>query len=92
MDSKNILIVILTVSAVGLAIVLAILTVFSPAVARAGGQVTGGDYVVTTAKLTTGGDAVWILDSRSRNVGVYQYDLATKRVELRRVIPVAQLQ
>jgi hypothetical protein len=91
MDRKNILIVGLSFSAVILLIALVVIQLFTvPQVVMAGGQVTGGDYIITSAKTASGEEAVWIMDSRSRNIGVYQFDNSTRRLELRRIFPISQ--
>ncbi|MFA5863268.1 MAG: hypothetical protein WC975_01120 [Phycisphaerae bacterium] len=90
MDRKNILILSLSASAFALLLLLVLLQlVSSPQQALAAGQQNGGDYILTTARTVSGEDSLWVLDGRSRNVGIYQYDNNLKRLELRRVFPVA---
>ncbi len=91
MERKNILIAGLSASAFILLVALALIQLLSsPQVVLAGGQVTGGDYIVTSAKTASGEEAVWIMDTRSRNIGVYQFDNSTRRLELRRIYPIPQ--
>jgi len=93
MDRKNILIASLSTSALVLIALLVLIQVFtSPQPAMAIGQEKGGDYAVTLARMANGEEALWVLDARSRNVGIYQYDTQTRRVELRRTFPLAQAQ
>jgi hypothetical protein len=93
MDRKNILIAGLSFSAVILLIALVVIQLFTaPQVVMAGGQVTGGDYIITSAKTASGEEAVWIMDSRSRNIGVYQFDNSTPRLELRRIVAITQFE
>lgn len=91
MDRKNILIAGLSASAFILLVILTLIQLFAaPQVVLAGGQVTGGDYIITTSKTVNGEEAIWIMDSRSRNIGVYQFDNSTRRLELRRIVPITQ--
>lgn len=55
-------------------------------------QDRGGDYSITVAQLSSDQEAVWILDSRYKTVGVYLYDAKSKRLELRRVVSLAEVQ
>jgi hypothetical protein len=91
MDRKNIMIAGLSATAFALLLVLVLIQLFTaPQAVWAGGQVTGGDYIITTGKTASGEETVWIMDSRSQNIGVYQFDNTTRRLELRRILPVAQ--
>jgi secreted trypsin-like serine protease len=91
MDRKNIVIAGLSASAFLLLIVLTVIQLFSaPQVVLAGGQVTGGDYIVTSAKTANDEDAIWVMDTRSRNIGIYQFDNSSRRLELRKLYSIAQ--
>ena len=81
-------IMILMITALALVAVLALMnSTGGPADVWAGGtQESGGDYIVTVAQLSSGQQAVWILDARSRMIGIYQYDVSTERLELRRTL------
>lgn len=64
----------------------------SPPPAQAGSmQASGGDYTMTISQVSTGEEALWILDSRSRTVGIYQYDNNEKQLMLRRIFPLDAL-
>jgi hypothetical protein len=91
MDRKNVLIAGFSASAFILLVALILIQLFSaPQIVLAGGQVTGGDYIITSAKTTSGEEAIWIMDTRSRNIGIYQFDNTTRRLELRRIYPILQ--
>lgn len=91
MDRKNIFIAGLSASAFILLVALTLIQLFSnPQVVVASGQVTGGDYIITSAKTANGEEAMWIMDTRSRNIGVYQFDNSSRRLELRRIYPMIQ--
>jgi hypothetical protein len=93
MERKNLLITSLSTSALVLMGILVLIQMFAnPQPVIAVGQEKGGDYAVTISRMANGEEALWVLDARNRTVGIYQYDTATRRVELRRVFPIAQAQ
>ena len=47
------------------------------------------DYQVVTARITTGGDGLYILDNRTGQVAVFTYDPASRGVRARTVRNVA---
>jgi hypothetical protein len=92
MDRKNITIVTLVSSAFVLLVALVLLQMFnSPNIVQAGSmEARGGDYVATMGKIATDSEALFLLDARSKNMGIYYYDNSSKRVELFQVVPVGQ--
>ncbi len=93
MDRKNILIASLSTSALILMAVLVLIQIFAvPQPVMAVGQEKGGDYAVTISRMANGEEALWVLDARTQTMGIYQYDTSTRRVEVRRVFPLAQAQ
>lgn len=93
MDRKNLTIASLAASAFILLVALVLLQMFnSQNVVVAGSmEARGGDYVATMGKIASDAEALFLLDARSRNMGVYYYDNNTKRVELYQITPVSQL-
>ena len=43
-------------------------------------QAAGGDYRITVSQITSGQEAVWVLDCRTQTMGVYQYDNSNGRL------------
>jgi len=91
--SENTGIMILTCTAVVLLVVLSLVQVGSgPSVVLAGSmQDRGGDYSATVARLSEDQEAVWILDCRNATIGIYQYDISSKRLELRQTFTLEQV-
>lgn len=85
MDKKSILLALLTISAA----ILVIANVLLPNSANAQVSVKERDYQVVTAHLPTGGDGVYILDSRTGQVGVFSYDSSSRTIVPRAIRPVA---
>ncbi len=94
MDRKNITIISLVATAFALMILLVLIQLYTkPQVVMAGGmQARGGDYCATISQTASDEEALWVLDSRSKTVGIYQYDNNTRRIELRKTFPIAQLE
>lgn len=67
------------------AIVLAIANYFLSEPAMAQVALKDRDYSLVTARTTTGGDALYILDSRTGQVAVMTYDNTAKTVKPRKV-------
>jgi len=92
-QNQNMTITILICTAL---VMLAVLTVFDfdrtgPAAYAGSMQDRGGDYSVTVAQLSSGQEALWILDTRHETIGVYLVDNKTKRLELRKVLRLADV-
>jgi hypothetical protein len=62
---------------------------FVPTPAGAQVAVKERDYQVVTARVQTGGDALYILDNRTGQVAVFTYDPASRTVRARTVRNVA---
>jgi hypothetical protein len=62
---------------------------FVPSPARAQVAIKERDYQVVTARITTGGDGLYILDNRTGQVAVFTYDPAARSVRARKVRNVA---
>jgi hypothetical protein len=83
MDRKLIAICVLTVSAV----VLMIANFLTPP-AKADVAVNSHDYQAATARCSTGGDALYIVDNRTALIAVLTYDPNTRTVVPRAARPV----
>lgn len=84
MKRQNVAIVILSVTA---ALLLAAHVLVQPAAAQA--VIKDRDYQVVTAAIATGGDGLYILDSRTGQVAVFTYDAASRGVRARTVRNIA---
>ena len=86
--NPNTTIMILTCTALALVAILALMnSTTTPSDVFAGSmQESGGDYIVTAAQLSADQEAVWVLDARSKMIGIYQYDVSTGKLELRRTL------
>ena len=62
---------------------------FVPAPAGAQVAIKERDYQVVTARITTGGDGLYILDNRTGLVAVFTYDLSSRTVRARTVKAVS---
>lgn len=83
MKHRNLTIVALSLSAA----VLAFLNLRTqPVVAQQ--AVSGRDYSIVTAPVSSGGDALYILDNRNQRLGVFTYDATTRQVRPRVVRPL----
>src|SRR5437016_3103675 len=85
MDKKNFTIGMLSVSA---ALLLAANFLASPQRAAADFAVKGRDYTAVTAHIAQGGDALYIVDNRTGNMGVFIYDPAARGMRLVSVRPM----
>ena len=61
-----------------------------PGTASAQVSVKERDYQIVTASIQTGGDALYILDNNTGQIGVFTYDPTTRGVAARTVRPLAQ--
>jgi len=87
-NNKLIVALFCTALVLGTALVL-VSTAGKPAPAYGGSMVQqGGDYTMTVSRLTEAQEMVWLLDARSGMIGLYQYDLQSKALELRATIGV----
>ena len=84
MKRQNIGIILLSLTA---ALLLAAHVLVQPANAEA--VIKERDYQVVTAKIATGGDALYIMDMRTGQVAVFTYDPASRGVRARTVRNVA---
>jgi hypothetical protein len=84
MKRQNVGIVILSLAA---ALLLVAHVLVQPAGAEA--VIKDRDYQVVTSKIATGGDGLYILDSRTGQVAVFTYDAASRGVRARTVRNVA---
>jgi len=84
MKKQNLFIAILSITA------LALLAAnwFSTSPALASESVKDRDYQVVTARVQTGGDAVYILDNRTGMIGVFTYDPNARRLTGRMSRPI----
>ncbi len=93
MNGKNITVICLFGSSLILLTLLTIVQVFvTPPVVFAGSmQASGGDYIATIARTSDAEEVLWILDCRTKTIGIYQYDNTTRRLELRTTFTVKEL-
>jgi hypothetical protein len=86
MDRKLILICVLTLSAVGLMIA----NFLTPA-ARADTAVNSHDYQAVTARISSGGEGLYIVDNRTGLILVLTYDPNTRTLIPRAARPVSDV-
>ena len=84
MDRKLIAICVLTVSAVALMIA----NFLSPPVARADTAVNSHDYQAVTARISSGGEGLYIVDNRTGLIAIMTYDPNTRTLIPRAARPV----
>jgi hypothetical protein len=94
MKRQNITIISLSASAIILLVVLVLVQWFAvPQTVVAGSmEARGGDYVATVANIASDVQGLFLLDARSRTVGIYFYDNNTKRVELMSSFPISEVE
>jgi len=61
-----------------------------PSTASAQISVKERDYQIVTASVQSGGDALYILDNNTGQIGVFTYDPTSRGVAARTVRPLAQ--
>ena len=86
MKAQNTAIGILSITALLLILVIAILP------SRSASQVISvkeGDFLVGTHKVTSGGDGIYIIDTRVGVIGMFAYDPTARAVQLRALRPLA---
>jgi len=86
MNRTNITITLLSLSAA----VLLVANWLMPSSASAQVSVKERDYQIVTASIQTGGDALYILDNDTSQIGVFTYDPTTRGVAARAVRPLQQ--
>ncbi len=93
MNSRDLAIGILSVTAVILLVGLIVIHVFSPGAAYGYAQnASGGDYVVTTAQFDGVTELLYVLDASVEQMNVYVFSLPAGRVELLRSLDVRRRQ
>lgn len=58
---------------------------FAPKPARADFSIKDRDFQVATAAMAAGGDALYVIDNNTGNVGVFSYNTTTKSLQIRNV-------
>ncbi len=93
MDTKTFTIGILTTTAVILLTALVILqTLPQPAVASGGMTVTGGDFVMTVGRDSSGDqEFVYVIDGSSQRLIVYRFDTARKQIQIAQGLDLGEL-
>jgi hypothetical protein len=86
MNRTNITISLLSLSAA----VLLVANWLVPSSASAQVSVKERDYQIVTAGIQTGGDALYILDNSTAQIGVFTYDSTTRGVVAKTVRPLQQ--
>lgn len=84
MNRKTLSIVALSISAT----VLALACMVSPTPATADAVVAGRDYQAVTARMQTGGDALYVLDNKTGQLAVFTYNLKDNSFLARDIRPV----
>lgn len=88
MNTKNLTIAILCVSA---AIMGAMLVVLHSTPAAMADQVRGGDYIMVTARFTDSQEALYIVDTAQQKVNVYNFDMVRNNLQLRDSLPLGRV-
>jgi hypothetical protein len=86
MNRNNLTITLLSISAA----LLLIAHWLIPTAANAQVSVKERDYQIVTAGIQSGGDALYILDNGTNQIGVFTYDPTTRGVKAQAVRPLAQ--
>jgi len=94
MKRQNITIISLAVSAFVLMAALVFVQWFTTPQAVVAGsmEARGGDYVATVANIASDVQGLFLLDARSRTLGIYFYDNNSKRVELMSSFPISEVE
>ena len=82
MDSKNMTIAVLSVTAVALFCTLVLLHTSEKSVAWADTVDRGGDYVLVTGGFSDTDEALYVVDGLNDRLNVYQYDQNRNRILL----------
>ena len=83
MDSRNLALAVLTVTAAILFVGLVVVSTLSPQQAMAVGQMDrAGDYVVATGQLQDSTEVVYIADAAEGRLNVYVYDLNRRQLQM----------
>lgn len=83
MDSRNLALAVLTVTASILFVGLVVVSTMSPQEAMALGQMDrAGDYVVATGQLQKSTEVVYIADAAAGRLNVYVYDLRRRQLQV----------
>ena len=94
MDNRNMIIAVLSVTAVVLLCTLALVHTqwqqLQPSVAWADTVDRGGDYILTTGAFSEQDEALYALDGARDRLNVYQYDHNQKRILLYNSVNLAQ--
>lgn len=91
MDSKNLAIGVLSITAVILLVGVVIIG-SRPVPAVASGMTTaGGDYTLTVGQLHTNSELLYIIDSGANKLAVYDYKGNAKQIEPLQVIDLAEM-
>ena len=85
MDTKTYSIGILSITA----LILLIANLIAPTALHADMVIKDRDYQMITARIQSGGDAVYVVDNRSGQMGVFTYDLRSRSLQPRNVRPVS---
>ena len=82
MNSKNMTIAVLTVTAVALFCTLVLMHSSTGSVAWADTVDRGGDYVLVTGGFSNTDEALYVIDGLNDRLNVYQYDKNRNRIQL----------
>lgn len=91
MDSKNLTIGVLSVTATILLVGVILMGTVGQQPAMGYGQLDrGGDYLLLTSQWRTEHELLWVLDGRSRTLGMYYFEPRRSRLELVGTIDLAE--
>jgi len=83
MDSRNLALAVLTVTAAILFVGLVVVSTLSPQQAMAVGQMDrAGDYVVATGQLQDSTEVVYVTDAAEERLNVYVYDITRRQLQV----------
>lgn len=85
MKAETTAIRVLTVTAAMLLLAIIVLPRFATGASDSVVAVKEGDYVVATHKVSSGGDALYIADTRLGAIGIFSYDPGPRQLVLRDV-------
>ncbi|HNQ21961.1 MAG TPA: hypothetical protein PKK06_02595 [Phycisphaerae bacterium] len=92
MDSRNITIGVLTITAVILLVGVLTLNVRPEPALAAGMAAQGGDYVLTVGRVTTNDELLYAIDSSANKLVVYRFDGNRRQIEPVQTINLKEMQ
>lgn len=91
MDTRNLTIAVLTITAVMLACTLFVVTLVAPTPAYAIGQTAAvDDYVITTGQFSQSSELVYVIDTAIPKLNVYELEHTRRVMHLRSSVSLAR--